>query len=67
MEMYQPKLDRARAFWTALQDTWITLFNTTYPTVAAINVTYTVNYNKIHRIFFKGARSSWRLSSIIEL
>ncbi|GJQ79698.1 hypothetical protein Trydic_g5845 [Trypoxylus dichotomus] len=37
MEMYQPKPDRAKAFWTALQDAWITLFSTPYPTVAAIN------------------------------
>ncbi|KRT78161.1 hypothetical protein AMK59_7665 [Oryctes borbonicus] len=37
MEMYQAKEDRAKAFWTALQDAWITLFSTPYPTVAAIN------------------------------
>ncbi|KAI4471539.1 enoyl-coa hydratase-related [Holotrichia oblita] len=37
LEMYKPKPERANAFWTSLQDTWITIFNTPYPTVAAIN------------------------------
>lgn len=38
LEMYKPKQDRATAFWTALQDTWLKLFGSSYPTVAAINV-----------------------------
>ncbi|XP_049860175.1 enoyl-CoA delta isomerase 1, mitochondrial-like [Schistocerca gregaria] len=37
MEMYRPKADRVRAFWTALQDMWLKLYSTPYPTVAAIN------------------------------
>ncbi|GFG39316.1 hypothetical protein Cfor_02241 [Coptotermes formosanus] len=37
LEMYKPKPDRVLAFWTALQDTWLKLFGSSYPTVAAIN------------------------------
>jgi hypothetical protein len=38
LEMYKPKPDRVTAFWTALQDMWLKLFGSSYPTVAAINV-----------------------------
>ncbi|CAH0546623.1 unnamed protein product [Brassicogethes aeneus] len=37
MEMYRPDADRARSFWTTLQETWIKLYGTSFPTVAAIN------------------------------
>lgn len=37
LEMYKPKPDRATDFWTTLQDTWLKLFGSSYPTVAAIN------------------------------
>lgn len=37
MEMYKPKADRVKAFWTALQDMWLKLYSTPYPTAAAIN------------------------------
>ncbi|KDR09023.1 enoyl-CoA delta isomerase 1, mitochondrial-like [Zootermopsis nevadensis] len=37
LEMYKPKQDRAVAFWTTLQDVWLKLFGSSYPTVAAIN------------------------------
>ncbi|KAL1129218.1 hypothetical protein AAG570_013747 [Ranatra chinensis] len=37
MEMYRPDHNRARKFWTTLQDTWIKLYSSPYPTVAAIN------------------------------
>lgn len=37
MEMYKPDKDRVRAFWGALQDTWLKLYGSTFPTVAAIN------------------------------
>lgn len=37
LEMYKPKPDRLNAFWTSLQETWIRLFGSTYPTVAVIN------------------------------
>lgn len=36
-EMYKPDLDRARKFWSTLQDTWIKLYGSSYPTVALIN------------------------------
>jgi 3,2-trans-enoyl-CoA isomerase len=38
LERYNPKPDRAAAFWTSLQDMWLKLFGSSYPTVAAINV-----------------------------
>ncbi|XP_028138557.1 enoyl-CoA delta isomerase 1, mitochondrial-like [Diabrotica virgifera virgifera] len=37
LEMYKPDQDRMKAFWTALQDTWIKLYGSSYPTVALIN------------------------------
>lgn len=36
-EMYKPDSNRIRKFWTVLQDTWIKLYGTSYPTVALIN------------------------------
>jgi len=36
-EMYNPEPDRCKAFWTALQDVWLKLYGSTYPTAAAIN------------------------------
>lgn len=38
LEMYKPKPERFTAFWTTLQDMWLKLFGSSYPTVAAINV-----------------------------
>lgn len=38
MEMYNPEPDRCKAFWTALQDVWLKLYGSTFPTAAAINV-----------------------------
>lgn len=37
MEMYKPDPERCRKFWTTLQNTWIKLYTSSYPTVAAIN------------------------------
>lgn len=37
MEMYKPNQDRLKKFWTTLQDMWLKLYSTPYPTVAAIN------------------------------
>lgn len=37
LEMYKPTVDKARRFWSMLQNTWIKLYSTPYPTVAAIN------------------------------
>jgi 3,2-trans-enoyl-CoA isomerase len=37
-EMYKPKPERVAAFWTALQDTWLKLYGSSYPTAAAVNV-----------------------------
>lgn len=36
-EMYKPNPERVRKFWTTLQDTWIKLYGSSYPTVAIIN------------------------------
>jgi len=38
LEMYKPKPERVTAFWTTLQDMWLKLFGSSYPTVAVINV-----------------------------
>ncbi|XP_044735782.1 enoyl-CoA delta isomerase 1, mitochondrial-like [Chrysoperla carnea] len=35
-EMFQPKLDRAKEFWSSLQDLWLNLYGSTLPTAAAI-------------------------------
>ncbi|KAI5637145.1 enoyl-CoA hydratase/isomerase domain-containing protein [Phthorimaea operculella] len=37
MEMYKPDPTRVKAFWTTLQDVWLKLFGSNYPTAAAIN------------------------------
>lgn len=37
MEMYKPNPERCRNFWSTLQDTWIKLYTSSFPTVAAIN------------------------------
>ncbi|XP_063234782.1 enoyl-CoA delta isomerase 1, mitochondrial-like isoform X1 [Bacillus rossius redtenbacheri] len=36
-EMYKPDQERVRAFWTVLQDMWLSLYTTPFPTVAVIN------------------------------
>jgi 3,2-trans-enoyl-CoA isomerase len=36
MEMYKPKEERLRQFWTALQDVWLKLYGSSFPTAAAI-------------------------------
>lgn len=41
LEMYQPKEERLKSFWTTLQSTWMTLYASKIPTAAAINVSYT--------------------------
>ncbi len=41
LEMYNPQPDRCKAFWTALQDVWLKLYGSSYPTAAAINVSVT--------------------------
>lgn len=40
MEMYKPDPVRSKQFWTILQDVWIKLYGSSYPTAAAINVSY---------------------------
>ncbi|RZF38576.1 hypothetical protein LSTR_LSTR010909 [Laodelphax striatellus] len=37
LEMYKPDPARVKDFWTTLQDTWIKLYTTSFPTVALIN------------------------------
>ncbi|KAG5675601.1 hypothetical protein PVAND_005493 [Polypedilum vanderplanki] len=36
-ELYKPDMDRVRKFWTSLQDCWIKLYGSSFPTAAAIN------------------------------
>ncbi|XP_008190991.2 enoyl-CoA delta isomerase 1, mitochondrial [Tribolium castaneum] len=37
LEMYKPDPSRLKEWWTALQQTWIKLYGSSYPTVAVIN------------------------------
>lgn len=37
MEMYKPKVDRMKEFWSTLQDVWFKLYGSPFPTAAAIN------------------------------
>lgn len=37
-EFYKPNPDRLTKFWTTLQDTWLALYTTPFPTAAVINV-----------------------------
>ncbi|CAG9797384.1 unnamed protein product [Chironomus riparius] len=36
-EMYKPDYARARKFWSSLQDCWLKLYGSSFPTAAAIN------------------------------
>lgn len=36
-ELYKPTPERLKFFWSALQDVWLKLYGSSYPTVAAIN------------------------------
>jgi Delta3-Delta2-enoyl-CoA isomerase len=38
LEMYQPTQERLKDFWTTLQDVWLKLYGSPFPTAAAINV-----------------------------
>jgi 3,2-trans-enoyl-CoA isomerase len=38
LEMYKPNPERVTAFFTAVQDMWLKLFGSSYPTAAAVNV-----------------------------
>lgn len=46
MEMYKPKPDRVKEFWSTLQEVWLQLFGSSYPTVAVINVSLFIFVNK---------------------
>lgn len=37
LEMYKPHPEKARLFWTTMQDVWLKLYGSAYPTAAAIN------------------------------
>ncbi|XP_077290674.1 enoyl-CoA delta isomerase 1, mitochondrial-like [Arctopsyche grandis] len=37
MEMYKPNEDRIKDFWSSLQDLWMKLFGSGFPTAAAVN------------------------------
>lgn len=37
-EFYKPKMERLKAFWSAMQDMWIEIYSSRLPIVAAINV-----------------------------
>lgn len=67
MEMYKPNQERLRNFWITLQDTWLTLYGSSVPTAAAINVndklsSYNNNNNVNILILRLGPLTSWWLS-----
>lgn len=73
MELYKSSKERITKFWTAFQETWITLYGLELPTVAAVNVIHStlngacignkVNYLVIEQFFFEGCEPCWRLPS----
>jgi len=40
LEVYKPNPERFTTLWTTLQGMWLKLFGSSYPTVAAINVSF---------------------------
>jgi 3,2-trans-enoyl-CoA isomerase len=48
LEMYQPKPDRIRQFWSALQDFWIRLYGSNKVYIAAINVNLNNCFNLLN-------------------
>lgn len=38
LEMYKPVPENLKRFWTNLQDVWLKLYGSSFPTAAAINV-----------------------------
>jgi len=64
MELFEPDQERMTKFWTGLQELWLTLYGTSYPTVAAINVSISVTrvyIKNLHACQFLGSQSSRRL------
>ncbi|KAH8249720.1 hypothetical protein KR032_011719 [Drosophila birchii] len=52
LEMYKPDMDRCRAFWSQLQETWMALYGSSVPTAAAINVGFlSTNTDPFSEIF----------------
>lgn len=59
--MHNPEPERLKAFWTAVQDVWLKLYGSSFPTAAAINVriALVVSHSKqsefgSHRLFTTG-------------
>lgn len=36
--MYKPDPEKVKLFWTSVQDVWLKLYGSTFPTAAAIHV-----------------------------
>lgn len=51
--MYKPDQERMRLFWTALQDVWLKLYGSSFPTAAAINVSQAAAQQRIFLEQFK--------------
>ena len=50
MEMYQPKPDRIRQFWSALQNFWLKLYGSNKIFIAAINVSKILIKNSLQMV-----------------
>lgn len=45
--MYNPQPERMKAFWTAVQDVWLKLYGSSFPTAAAINVSIMIRHRNV--------------------
>lgn len=59
--MYKPDTERFKAFWTALQEVWIKLYGSSFPTVALINVSSRLSF-----IIFNGTKPKIIIGIFIE-
>lgn len=74
LEMYKPDPEKVKLFWTTVQEVWLKLYGSAFPTAAAINVTILSiniifgiqmsNFNQIslnspYSIFSPGPFSGW--------
>lgn len=75
LEMYKPELENGRHFWTQVQEVWLKLYGSSFPTAAAINVSIITKMPKFQFDLICvqkfqiciGSCSGWWLSASTEL
>lgn len=45
MELYKPIPEKAKVFWSSMQEVWLKLYGSSFPTAAAINVSKSMPQN----------------------